>query len=138
MPTLSQTQILLLTALAGFLMLFAFQGTAAAARLAGSAEPVSTTSVEPLTAGDAQQKAADTEEARLRFRRRKPGEEEGGPESAPEKGRGDPRLAYGFQQRREKGAVKSAPGMPGNANGKLGKYVTIDSTTWTSWRSSSS
>ncbi len=46
MPTLSGNKLAIQTALAVFVLLFAFQGTAPAARLAGNAQPVSTTSTE--------------------------------------------------------------------------------------------
>ena len=62
MSTPSGKQIVLTTAVAGFLMLFAFQGSVAAARLAGNAQPVSTASTEPVKDGVVVQKVADTED----------------------------------------------------------------------------
>ena len=127
MPTPSGKQILLTTAVAGFLMLFAFQGSAAAARLAGNAQPVSTTSTEPVKDGVVVQKVADTEDTPVPApNKQAPAKKKAVKKAPPKKAAAAPAWKTVSNDVRENGAVKTAPGKPGPANGKLGNYVTID------------
>ena len=127
MPTPSGKQILLTTAVAGFLMLFAFQGGAAAARLAGNAQPVSTTSTEPMKDGVVVQKVADTEDTPVPAPdKQAPAKKKAVKKAPPKKAAAAPAWKTVSNDVRENGAVKTAPGKPGPANGKLGNYVTID------------
>ena len=127
MPTPSGKQILLTTAVAGFLMLFAFQGSAAAARLAGNAQPVSTTSTEPVKDGVVVQKVADTEDTPAPApKKQAPAKKKAVKKAPPKKAAAVPAWKTVSNDVGENGAVKTAPGKPGPANGKLGKYVTID------------
>ncbi|MCU0582414.1 MAG: type II secretion system secretin GspD [Syntrophales bacterium] len=127
MPTPSGKQILLTTAVAGFLMLFAFPGSAAAARLAGNAQPVSTTSTEPVKDGVVVQKVADTEDTPAPApKKQAPAKKKAVKKAPPKKAAAAPAWKTVSNDVGENGAVKTAPGKPGPANGKLGNYVTID------------
>ena len=127
MPTLSGKQIFLLTALAGFLTLFAFQGTAAAARLAGNAQPVSTTSTEPVKDGVVAQKTADADDTSAPApKKQAPAKKKTVRKTPPKKAAATPAWKTVSNDAGENGAGKAAPGRPGPANGKLGKHVTID------------
>ncbi|MCU0553726.1 MAG: type II secretion system secretin GspD [Syntrophales bacterium] len=127
MPTPSGKQILLTTAVAGFLMLFAFPGSAAAARLAGNAQPVSTTSTEPVKDGVVIQKVADTEDTTAPApKKQAPAKKKAVKKAPPKKAAAAPAWKTVSNDVGENGAVKTAPGKPGPANGKLGNYVTID------------
>ena len=127
MPAPAGKQTLLTTAVAGFLMLFAFQGSAAAARLAGNAQPVSTTSTEPVKDGVVVQKVADTEDTPVPApNKQAPAKKKAVKKAPPKKAAAVPAWKTVSNDVGENGAVKTAPGKPGPANGKLGKYVTID------------
>ncbi|MCU0530544.1 MAG: type II secretion system secretin GspD [Syntrophales bacterium] len=127
MPTPSGKQILLTTAVAGFLMLFTFPGSAAAARLAGNAQPVSTTSTEPVKDGVVVQKVADTEDTPAPApKKQAPAKKKAVKKAPPKKAAAAPAWKTVSNDVGENGAVKTAPGKPGPANGKLGNYVTID------------
>ena len=124
MPTLSGKQILLSTALAALVLFFLLQGPAHAARLSGNAQPVSTVSTEPLKDGAVVQKVAEPKDApapKAKAPAKKP------PRKAPPKRAATPAAWKRVSNDSgENGAVTSAPGKPGNADGRLGKYVTID------------
>lgn len=127
MPTPSGKQIVLTTAVAGFLMLFAFQGSVAAARLAGNAQPVSTASTEPVKDGVVVQKVADTEDTPAPApKKQAPAKKKTARKAPAKKAAATPAWKTVSNDVGENGAVKTAPGKPGPANGKLGKYVTID------------
>ena len=126
MPTLSGKQITITTALAVFVLLFAFQGAVSAARLAGNAQPVSTTSKEPVNEGAALQKAADEEETPATATKKQAPVKKKVAKKAPPKKAAPARQLAARDDDEDGGApaAKAAPGKPGN--GKLGKYVTID------------
>ena len=128
MPTLSGKQIPITTALAVFVLLFAFQGAVSAARLAGNAQPVSTTSTEPVKEGTALQKAADEEETpATATKKQAPVKKKVAKKAPPKKAAPSRQLAAkDDDEDSDIPAAKAAPGKPGSANGKLGKYVTID------------
>jgi general secretion pathway protein D len=128
MPTLSGKQITITTALAVFVLLFALQGAVSAARLAGNAQPVSTTSTEPVKEGTALQKAADEEEAPATATKKQAPVKKKVARKAPPKKAAPARQLAAKDDDEDSGipAAKAAPGRPGSANGKLGKYVTID------------
>ena len=128
MPTLSGKQIPITTALAVFVLLFAFQGAVSAARLAGNAQPVSTTSTEPVKEGTALQKAADEEETPATATKKQAPVKKKVAKKAPPKKAAPARqlAAKDDDEDSDIPAAKAAPGKPGSANGKLGKYVTID------------
>ena len=128
MPTLSGKQITITTALAVFVLLFAFQGAVSAARLAGNAQPVSTTSTEPVKEGAALQKAADEEETPATATKKQAPVKKKVAKKAPPKKAAPARQLAAKDDDEDSGipAAKAAPGKPGSANGKLGKYVTID------------
>ncbi len=128
MSTLSGKKRIPMTALAVLVLLFVFQGTAPAARLAGSAQPVSTLSTE--SPGAAKESAA----------LQKPAGEEDEPATAPVQKKKAPARKKAVQKAPPKKAAPArqiaakdggenggaASGKPGSASGKLGKYVTID------------
>lgn len=126
MPTLFGKQIPLTASLTVLVLLFVFQGPAAAARLAGSAQPVSTVSTDPVKDGAVVQKVADTEDAPAPAPKTKAPAKKAVKKAPPKKTAGSPAWRTVSNNADENGAVKSAPGKPGNGNGKLGKYVTID------------
>ena len=127
MPTPSGKPILLLTALAGFVMILALQGPASAARLAGNAQPVSATTTEPVKDGAAVQKAADADVTPAGAPKTKAPAKKKTVRSAPsKKAAATPARRTASNDTGENRAVESVPGKPGNADGKLGKYVTID------------
>lgn len=128
MPTLSGKQITITTALAVFVLLFAFQGAVSAARLAGNAQPVSTTSTEPVKEGAALQKAADEEEIPATATKKQAPVKKKIARKVPPKKAAPARQLAAKDDDEDSGipAAKAAPGKPGSANGKLGKYVTID------------
>jgi general secretion pathway protein D len=132
MPTLSKKQLTATTALAVLVLLFAFHGTVSAARLAGNAQPVSTTSTEPVTEGAAVQKAADAEETPAKAAKKQapvPVKKTTAKKTAPKKTAVSPAwktVANDVDENGTASAAKNGPGKPGSANGKLGKYVTID------------
>ena len=132
MPTLSKKQLTVTTALAVLVLLFAFHGTVSAARLAGNAQPVSTTSTEPVTEGAAVQKAADAEETPAKAAKKQapvPVKKKTAKKTAPKKTAVSPArktVANDVDENGTASAAKNGPGKPGSANGKLGKYVTID------------
>ena len=130
MTTLSGKQILITAALAVFVLLFAFQGTVSAARLAGNAQPVATTSTEPIKEGTVLQKPAGEEEEPVTapVQKKKAPARKKTAQKAPAKKAAPARqiAAKGADDNGGAPAVKAAPGRPGSANEKLGKYVTID------------
>jgi general secretion pathway protein D len=127
MSTLSGKKMISTTALVVLMLLFVFQGTAPAARLAGNAQPVSTLSTE--SPGPAKEGAA----------LQKPDLEDDEPATAPVQKKKAPARKKVVQKTPPKKAAPArqitanngdenggAPGKPGTASGKLGKYVTID------------
>jgi general secretion pathway protein D len=130
MPTLSGKQIIVTASLAVFVLLFAFQGTVSAARLAGNAQPVATTSTEPIKEGTALEKPAgeEAEPATAPVQKRNvPARKKAAKKPPPKKAA--PARQISAKDIDEKGgapAVQAATEKPGSANGKLGKYVTID------------
>jgi general secretion pathway protein D len=123
MPTLSGNKLVTQTALAVLVLFFAFQGTAPAARLAGNAQPVSTTSTE--VSSPSKDAAADAEETPAPAPRKKaPAKKKAAQKAAPKKMAQAPAgQTPGKDEVIPKG---TAPVKPGSANGQLGKYVTID------------
>jgi general secretion pathway protein D len=123
MPTLSGNKLATQTALAVLVLFFVFQGTAPAARLAGNAQPVSTTSTE--VSSPSKDDAADAEETPAPAPRKKaPAKKKAAQKAAPKKMAQAPAgQAPGKDEVIPKG---TAPVKPGSANGQLGKYVTID------------
>jgi general secretion pathway protein D len=123
MPTLSGNKLATQTALAVLVLFFAFQGTAPAARLAGNAQPVSTTSTE--VSSPSKDDAADAEETPAPAPRKKaPAKKKAAQKAAPKKMAQAPAgQTPGKDEVIPKG---TAPVKPGSANGQLGKYVTID------------
>ena len=130
MPTLSGKQILITAALVAFVLLFAFQGTVSAARLAGNAQPVATTSTEPIKEGTVMQKPAGEEEESATApvpKKNVPARKKVVKKPSPKKAA--PTRQIAAKDADDNGGiptVKAAPGKPGSANEKLGKYVTID------------
>ncbi len=111
-----------------FVLLFAFQGAVSAARLAGNAQPVSTTSTEPVKEGTALQKAADEEETPATATKKQAPVKKKVAKKAPPKKAAPARQLAAKDDNEDSGipSAKAAHGKPGSANGKLGKYVTID------------
>ncbi|NPV03921.1 MAG: type II secretion system secretin GspD [Syntrophaceae bacterium] len=126
MATLSAKQVSLTAALAALALLLAFQGTVSAARLAGSAQPVSTTSTEPVKEGAALQKASDADDAPAPAPKRKAPARKTAYKAPPKRAAASPAWKTVSDDTADNGAGKSSPGKPGPANGKLGKHVTID------------
>ena len=126
MPTLSGKQILLSTALAAPVLFFLLQGPAHAARLSGNAQPVSTVSTEPLKDGAVVQKVAEPEDEPAPAPKAKAPAKKTSRKAPPKKSAATAAWKRVSNDAGENGAVTSAPGRPGNANGRLGKYVTID------------
>jgi general secretion pathway protein D len=115
MPTLSGNKLAIQAALAVLVLFFAFQGTAPAARLAGNAQPVSTTSTEVSSPANDDAAAEETPAPAKKKATRK---------TAPKKAAQAPaRQTPGGKDGAPKGTV---PAKPGSADGQLGKYVTID------------
>ncbi|NTV81484.1 MAG: hypothetical protein HGA24_08690, partial [Candidatus Aminicenantes bacterium] len=127
MSTLSGKKMISTAALAVLVLLFAFQGTAPAARLAGNAQPVSTLSTEspgPAKEGAALQKPAGEEEEPAAA----PVQKKTVPAKKKTAQKAPPKKAAPARQITAKNGDENSgsPGKPGSANGKLGKYVTID------------
>ena len=126
MPTLSAKPLSLAAALA-LALLFAFQGTLSAARLAGSAQPVSTTSAEPVKEGAVLQKAAEADDTPAPAPKKKtPAVKKTARKAPPKKTAAAPAWKTVSNDTADNGAGKAPPAKPGPANGKIGKHVTID------------
>jgi len=126
MPTLSAKPLSLAAALA-LALLFAFQGTLSAARLAGSAQPVSTTSAEPVKEGAVLQKAAEADDTPAPAPKKKtPAVKKTARKAPPKKTAAAPAFKTVSNDTADNGAGKAPPAKPGPANGKLGNHVTID------------
>ncbi|HNQ02292.1 MAG TPA: secretin N-terminal domain-containing protein, partial [Syntrophales bacterium] len=126
MPTLSAKPLSLTAALA-LALLFAFQGTLSAARLAGSAQPVSTTSAEPVKEGAVLQKAAEADDTPAPAPKKKtPAVKKTARKAPPKKTAAAPAFKTVSNDTADNGAGKAPPAKPGPANGKLGNHVTID------------
>ena len=127
MPTLSAKQVSFTLALAALALLFAFQETVSAARLAGGARPVSTTSAEPVQEGAVLQKAADADGTPAPAPKKKaPAKKKTAQKPTPKKAAASPAWKTVSNDTADNGAGKAPPAKPGPANGKLGKHVTID------------
>jgi len=127
MPTLSVKQVSFTAALAALALLFAFQGTVSAARLAGGAQPVSTTSAEPVKEGAVLQKAADADDTPAPAPKKKaPAKKKTAQKPTPKKAAASPAWRTVSSDTVDNGAGKASPAKPGPSNGKLGKQVTID------------
>jgi general secretion pathway protein D len=130
MPTLSGKQLPLKTALAVLVLLVAFQGTAVAARLAGSAQPVSATATEAPAPpkSDVLQKADEPEDTPAAApKKQAPVKKKVAKKPAPKKTAAAPaKQAVAENGSAGSAARAAAPGRPDPASGKLGKYVTID------------
>jgi general secretion pathway protein D len=131
MTALFRKQILVTAALGAFVLLFAIQGTAAAARLAGNAQPVATTSTEPVKEGTVLQKPAgeEGEPATAPAQKKTVPARKTATRKPPSKKTAPARQAAAENDTENGGASPArtvTPGKPGTASGKLGKYVTID------------
>jgi len=126
MPILSGNKLTIRTALAVFVLLFVFQGTAPAARLAGNAQPVSTTSTG--ISSPAKDDAAVADETPAPAPKKKaPARKKATPKAAPKSVAQAPaRQTPGGDDGARNVATAAAAGKTGSAREKLGKYVTID------------
>ena len=128
MPILFGNKLTIQTALAVFVLLFVLQGTAPAARLAGNAQPVSTTSTE--VSSPANDDAAAADETPAPAPKKKAPAKKKAVQKAPTKNVAKAparqNLAEDDDVRNVCPATAAAAGKPGSARGQLGKYVTID------------
>ena len=119
MPTLSGNKLAIQTALAVLVLFFAFQGAAQAARLAGDAQPVSTTSTEVSSPAKDDADVANESPAPA-LKKQAPARKKTAQKPAPKK------VAKAASDEDDNTLKGTASAKPGSAGGQLGKYVTID------------